>query len=456
MAAPESAHPAIPSNPLDSLKYQPGFGNEFESECLPGALPRGQNTPQKCPYGLYAEQLSGSAFTCPRSSNLRTWFYRIRPGVCHADFKPSSDSSSLQFLHVRDKSQCRPNQLRWSPFDMPPAATTTFVQGLQAVCGAGDPAMRSGLAIHVYAASRNMDRQAFHNSDGDLLIVPQRGRLAVKTEMGRLSVAPNEILVIPRGVRFSVDLPDGEARGYVLEVFSGHFELPDLGPIGSNGLANPRDFLAPVAWYEDVDGDYELINKYQGFYYSAAMDHSPFDVVAWHGNYYPFKYDLQRFNVVNSTSFDHLDPSIFTVLTCKSTTPGVAIADFVIFPPRWAVQSWTFRPPYYHRNSMSEFMGLIKGEYEAKKGAGFAPGGASLHSIMTPHGPDAQTFEAGSNAELIPCRVADGTQAFMFESCLMLTVSEWALSTSEKLQNDYCRESWGGLKKRFNPNDAPK
>lgn len=265
-----------------------------------------------------------------------------------------------------------------------------------------------------------------------------------------MSIAPNEIAVIPRGIKFSVNVPDGPSRGYILEVFNGRFELPDLGPIGANGLANPRDFLTPKASYEDTDEPFLLLNKYSGYMFQAKMDHSPFNVVAWHGNYVPFKYDLNRFNVINSVSFDHCDPSIFTVLTCKSAVPGTAIADFAIFPPRWAVQNWTFRPPYYHRNVASEFMGLIKGEYEAKKG-GFVPGGASLHSMMSAHGPDAKTFDAASTTELNPVRVGDDTQAFMFESSLMMTLTKWSLKESQKVQQDYVEKSWSSLKKNFCP-----
>lgn len=270
----------------------------------------------------------------------------------------------------------------------------------------------------------------------------------VRTEFGRMQVDPQEIFVIPRGIRFSVDLINGNAaRGYILEVFDGHFEIPDLGPIGANGLANPRDFLYPTAWCEEGEGSYEIVNKFIGELFSCQQDHSPFNVVAWHGNYAPYKYDLRRFNTVNSVSFDHLDPSIFTVLTCKSNSPGTAIADFVIFPPRWAVQEDTFRPPYYHRNCMSEYMGLICGEYEAKK-EGFVPGGASLHSCMTPHGPDATTYEKAVNAKLVPERVADGTMAFMFESSLMFRVSEYGMEC-EELQEDYMK-AWRPLKSARN------
>ncbi|XP_013784936.1 homogentisate 1,2-dioxygenase-like [Limulus polyphemus] len=294
-----------------------------------------------------------------------------------------------------------------------------------------------------------MGDKCFYNSDGDLLVVPQQGKLRITTEFGKMTVEPNEICVLQQGMKFSVEL-DGCTRGYILEVYDGHFVLPSLGPIGANGLANPRDFLTPVAYYEDKEvKNYTIINKFQGHLFTAYQHHSPYDVVAWHGNYVPYKYNLSNFMTINTVSFDHADPSIFTVLTCSSVKTGVAIADFVIFPPRWSVAENTFRPPYYHRNCMSEFMGLIYGSYEAKEN-GFEPGGATLHSIMTPHGPDSDCFDKASNAKLVPERVAEGTMAFMFESCLSMAVTSWASKMSEKLDENYFK-CWQNLKKRFNP-----
>lgn len=436
--------------PKDDLKYQSGFGNEFATEALPGALPEGQNTPQVCPYGLYAEQLSGTAFTAPRDANQRVWLYRIRPSVMHEPFAPIKH----QYLASEfGKRHPNPNQLRWDPFTIP-KEPTDWVSGLRTVCGAGDPLSRHGCGIHIYVCNMSMKDTALYNSDGDFLIVPQQGALDITTECGRLHVEPNEICVIQQGIRFTVDV-QGPSRGYVLEVYDAHFILPNLGPIGANGLANPRDFLTPVAWYEDRDiKDYKVISKYQGHLFEAHQNHSPFDVVAWHGNYAPYKYNLKNFMVINATSFDHADPSIFTVLTCPSAKPGVAIADFVIFPPRWAVQEHTFRPPYYHRNCMSEFMGLIFGNYEAKE-EGFQSGGASLHSMMTPHGPDAKCFEGASTAKLNPVRVADGTQSFMFETCLGLALTDWGENLCQKIDHDYYK-CWQGLKKHFNRDWKPE
>ncbi|TKR93211.1 hypothetical protein L596_007708 [Steinernema carpocapsae] len=428
---------------FEKLQYLSGFGNEFATEDprCPGALPEGQNSPQQCPYGLYAEQLSGTAFTAPRHSNKRSWLYRIRPSVVHNPFEPIA---STKFTNDFSKIPPNPNQLRWNPFPLAETDNVDFVDGLYTVCGGGDVITRTGLAIHNYACNVGMKKRAFYNADGDLLIVPQQGSLKITTEFGRIFVDPLEICVIPSGIRFSVDV-DGASRGYILEVYGVHFQLPDLGPIGANGLANPRDFQTPVAHYENVEEDYRITSKYQGAFFEAVQDHSPFDVVAWHGNYVPFKYDLRKYMAINTVSFDHCDPSIFTVITAQSTRPGVAIADFVCFPPRWGVADNTFRPPYYHRNCMSEYMGLIKGTYEAKEG-GFRPGGGSLHSMMTPHGPDAVCFEKASIEKLAPQRIADGTMAFMFESSLNMVVAPWALE--ENLDKNYHKD-WLPLKKHF-------
>jgi len=429
------------------LLYLSGFGNEFNSEDprCPGSLPEGQNSPQKCPYNLYAEQLSGSAFTCPRTTNKRSWLYRIIPSVKHSMFKPYTQSYGN--VISRWEEEPNPNQMRWKPFEIPEEIKVDFVDGLNTVCGAGDVLSRNGVAVHIYTCNSNMEKKAFYNSDGDFLLVPQQGVLKIKTEFGKMEVQPNEICVISQGMRFAIDV-EGPSRGYILEVYGVHFQLPDLGPIGANGLANPRDFLTPVAHYEQLNDEFQIISKYQGKLFVAQQDHSPFDVVAWHGNYVPYKYDLDKFMVINAVKYDHADPSIFTVLTAQSVRPGVAIADFVIFPPRWSVQEGTFRPPYYHRNCMSEFMGIIKGSYEAKVGS--KPGSATLHSIMTPHGPDASTFTAASNAELKPEIIATGCQAFMFETSLSMSLTEWGNKSCECVDDEYYK-CWQGLKALFNP-----
>ncbi|WP_295939636.1 homogentisate 1,2-dioxygenase [uncultured Xanthomonas sp.] len=427
----------------DHHRYMSGFGNEFATEAVPGALPVGQNSPQRVAHGLYAEQLSGTAFTAPRGANRRSWLYRIRPAVMHGGFVAYDRAGA--FHNDFQRGPVPPDQLRWSPLPLP-ETPVDFVDGLYTMAGNGSAEAQHGAAVHLYAANASMQGRFFYNADAELLLVPQLGRLRLCTELGTLEVAPQEIAVIPRGVRFRVELPDGPARGYVCENFGGLLRLPDLGPIGANGLANPRDFLTPVAAYEEDEGEFELIAKFQGHLWRAPIGHSPLDVVAWHGNYAPYKYDLRRFNTIGSISFDHPDPSIFTVLTAPSDTPGTANMDFAIFPPRWLVAQHTFRPPWFHRNVASEFMGLVHGVYDAKAD-GFAPGGASLHNCMSGHGPDAATFDKASQADLSRPDVIADTMAFMFETRAVLRPTAQALDAAHR-QRDY-QQCWQGLRRHF-------
>lgn len=425
--------------------YQSGFGNEFATEALPGALPLHRNSPQQVAYGLYAEQISGTAFTAPRAQNRRSWLYRIRPAAMHGNFVPMDPGRIVARF---DQQAPPPNQLRWSPLPMP-EVPTDFIDGWVTMAGNGSPEAQSGCAMHLYAANADMAGRYFYSADGELLIVPQQGRLRIATELGVIDLAPQEIAVIPRGIRFQVTLPDGAARGYICENFGALLRLPDMGPIGSNGLANPRDFLTPVAQYEDVEGDFTLVAKFCGQLWQANIGHSPLDVVAWHGNYAPYKYDLSHFNTIGSISYDHPDPSIFLVLQSPSDTPGVDNLDFVIFPPRWLAAENTFRPPWFHRNVASEFMGLIHGAYDAKA-EGFVPGGASLHNCMSGHGPDAATFDKASQADTTkPHKVSD-TMAFMFETRHVICPTAQALA-SRTLQADY-QACWAGIQKHFDPN----
>jgi homogentisate 1,2-dioxygenase len=425
--------------------YQSGFGNEFATEALPGALPHGRNSPQRCPYGLYAEQFSGTAFTAPRHTNRRSWLYRIRPAVTH---RPFQRLDHARFAEPAADVPVSPNQLRWDPLP-PPVAPTDFVDGLVPLAGNGSPETLSGCAIYVYGANQSMRQRFFYSADGEMLIVPQLGALILDTELGRLQVEPQEFAVIPRGLRFRVDVPTGLARGYICENFGAPFKLPDLGPIGSNGLANPRDFQTPRARYEDLDVQCELIGKFLDRLWVAQMDHSPLDVVAWHGNHAPYKYDLRRFNAMGSISYDHPDPSIFLVLHSPSETPGTGNIDFVVFPPRWLAMENTFRPPWFHRNVANEFMGLITGVYDAKS-TGFVPGGASLHNCMSGHGPDAATFDKAVAADTsVPVHITD-TMAFMFETRLVIKPTRSALQGLPPLQSDYLSH-WLDLKKRFDP-----
>ncbi len=427
----------------DTLQYQSGFGNEFATEALPGALPIGANSPQRPPYGLYPEQLSGTPFTSPRHINRRSWMYRIRPSVMHKPFVERTQG----FLRSTpfDEVHATPNQLRWSPFALP-STPTDFVDGLITLGGNGDVGTHSGLAIHIYVCNASMKGRYFYSADGELLIVPQLGMLRFHTEMGILEAAPGEIVVIPRGIKFRVELLEAQARGYICENHGPYFRLPDLGPIGANGLANARGFLAPVAAFEDIEGDFRVINKFGGRLWEAEINHSPLNVVAWHGTWTPYKYDLANFNCINSVTFDHPDPSIYTVLTAPSSIPGTANCDFVIFPPRWMVAENTFRPPWFHRNFMNEFMGLIRGEYDAKA-EGFLPGGASLHNCMSGHGPDAATVKGATEADLKPVYLAN-TLAFMFETRFVVKVTQHAMATAE-LQHEYY-ECWQDIPKRFN------
>ncbi|MEV5596817.1 homogentisate 1,2-dioxygenase [Streptomyces sp. NPDC052496] len=428
----------------EGLAYSAGFGNEHSSEAVTGALPVGRNSPQRAPLGLYAEQLSGSAFTEPRAHNRRTWLYRVRPSAAHPAFERVANGALRGAPFTETEPD--PNRLRWNPLPAP-GAPTDFLAGLWTLGGNGDATQRTGMAIHLYHANTSMERRVFSDADGELLIVPEHGGLLIRTELGLLRAEPGHVALIPRGVRFRVELLDITARGYVCENYGQPFQLPDLGPIGANGLANARDFLAPAAAYEDAEGPYEVVNKFCGNLWKATYDHSPLDVVAWHGNHVPYVYDLRRFNVIGSISYDHPDPSIFTVLTSPSDTPGLAGVDFVVFAPRWLVGEDTFRPPYFHRNVMSEYMGLVEGAYDAKA-EGFVPGGGSLHNMMSAHGPDRETFDRASAAELKPQKIDDGL-AFMFETRWPVTLTAQAAG-ADHLQSGYDRV-WQGLERHFRP-----
>jgi homogentisate 1,2-dioxygenase len=421
------------------IRYQSGFGNTFESEAVKGALPVGRNSPQRPPKGLYPEVLSGSAFTAPRAENRSSWLYKLRPSAMHGPYRRIKDGllRSGPFTEV----ETSPNRLRWDPLPLP-SKPTDFVDGLATMAGSGDAALQTGVAVHVYRANRSMKNRVFWNADGELMFVPQQGALSLFTELGELQIAPGEIAVVPRGMKFRVEL-SGPSRGYLCENYGAHFRLPELGPIGSQGLAQTRDFLAPVAAFEDK-GKCEAVAKFMGALWASELAHSPLDVVAWHGDYVPYKYDLARFMTLGSISFDHADPSLFTVLTSPSGEAGVANCDFVIFPPRWQVAEATFRPPWFHRNVMSELMGLVHGVYDAKA-EGFVPGGISIHNCLSAHGPDLATYERASAAELKPHKI-ESTLAFMWESRYVWRPTKFAMGARE-LQRDYDRV-WQGFGRR--------
>ncbi len=426
-------------------RYMTGFGNGFETEALPNALPVGRNSPQRCTYGLYAEQLSGSPFTAPRASNERSWLYRIRPTVRHIGrFAPVPPTLWRSAPCIETETPIAP--MRWDPLPMPSDALS-FLDGIHTITTAGDAAAQTGMAASIYLATRSMQDEAFWNAEAEMMIIPQHGALRLVTEFGVIDVTPGEVAVVPRGVKLRVELPAGSARGYLCENYGGAFTLPERGPIGANCLANQRDFMTPVARYEDRDEPCAVFVKWGGRLWRTEIGHSPFDVVAWHGNYAPYKYDLRRFSPVGPLLFDHADPSIFTVLTSPTEAPGTANIDFVIFPDRWMVAENTFRPPWYHMNIMSEFMGLIYGQYDAKP-QGFTPGGCSLHNQMLPHGPDAPAFAQASTAVLRPHKL-EGTMAFMWETRLPQQVTAFA-AASAALQHDYA-DCWAGLEKRFDP-----
>jgi homogentisate 1,2-dioxygenase len=426
--------------------YMSGFGNGFETEALPGALPVGRNSPQRCPYGLYAEQLSGSPFTAPRTTNERSWLYRIRPTVSHWGAFAKADTGLWRTAPAHE-ADLPIAPLRWDPIPIP-SEPLSFVEGVRTMTTAGDAGSQAGMGAHLYVVTRSMQDEYFYNADGEMLFVPQEGSLRLATEFGIIDIEPGEIAVIPRGVKIRVELLGGPARGYLCENYGGALTLPERGPIGANCMANQRDFLTPVAAYEDRDAPSKMVVKWGGQLWACDLDHSPLDVVAWHGNYAPYKYDLRKYAPVGPVLFDHADPSIFTVLTSPSETPGTANIDFVLFSDRWLVAENTFRPPWYHMNVMSEFMGLVYGVYDAKTGGGFAPGGVSLHNAMLPHGPDRDAFEKASNADLKPHKL-DATLAFMFETRFPQKVSAFAAG-SPALQRDYA-DYGKALRKHFDP-----
>ncbi|KAH6868931.1 Homogentisate 1,2-dioxygenase [Thelonectria olida] len=443
----------------DPYQYKNGFQSYHETEAITGALPISQNSPQKPAYGLYAEKISGTAFTVPRADNQQTWVYRILPSASHEDYEEfgmhppgnganGATQANTAYTPQNSELQYLPNQLRFDPFDIEDA---DWVNGTRRVAGCGDPRTKTGFSINVFSATRDMpSKQAYYSADGDLLVVLQSGVLDAQTELGKLLIRPNEILVIPRGIWYRITLPNGPVRGYALELYQGHFKLPELGFMGSNALANARDFQVPVAFYEeDTTSEWTIVSKFNEKLHQLRQNHSAFDVVAWHGLYFPYKYDLGRFNVMGSISYDHPDPSIYTVLTAPSDSPGTAVCDLAIFAPRWLVQEDTFRPPFYHRNTMAEFASLIQGEYDAAKDGGVKPGSATIHNVMSGHGPDSETFEQAFNAELKPVKVGTSSMAFMFETLMMMGVTDWALNHSKKRQADYQKVKWQPLKVRF-------
>lgn len=424
--------------------YMSGFGNDFETEALPDALPQGRNSPQRCNYGLYGEQLSGTAFTAPSHQNERTWCYRIRPSVKHSARYEKIVLPYWQSAPLVDPDIISLGQYRWDPI---PHTTDklNWLTGMRTMTTAGDVNTQVGMATHVYLVTTSMVDEYFYSADSELLIVPQEGELRLCTELGIIDLAPMEIAIIPRGLVYRVELVSGPARGFVCENYGQKFELPGRGPIGANCMANRRDFKTPVAAFEDHDAPSTVTIKWCGQFHRTHIGHSPLDVVAWHGNYAPVKYDLRTYCPIGSILFDHPDPSIFTVLTAASGVPGTANIDFVLFRERWMTMEDTFRPPWYHKNVMSELMGNIYGQYDAKP-QGFAPGGLSLHNMMLPHGPDQNAFEKASTSELKPEKL-DNTMSFMFETRFPQHLTPFA-ATEAPLQDNYI-DCWDSIEKKF-------
>lgn len=444
----DGAIPSFAVRKNDPYEYQCGFGNHFESEVIPGTIPQGQNSPRCVRFGLYAEQMTASAFVAPRAANKRSWLYRVRPAVAHEGFTDLPDNKDMEsnFLPINPRVHVSPTQLAWMPFDIPSEGDVDFITGLKSVAGSGDPTLREGIVTHVYTANTSMKEKSFVNSDGEFLIVPQQGALDIQTEFGPLYVQPGEICVIQRGIRFRVELPDGPSRGYILEVWGTQFELPELGALGANGLANPRDFLTPKAKYEVKKERWEIVYKLGGKFFKSTQGHSPFDVVAWHGNYVPYKYDLTKFVNVGSISVDHIDPSIFCVLTAKSRDVTAPLADFLIFSPRWDVASHTYRPPYYHRNVASELMGLIYGDYGGRSDA-FKPGSVSFECGMVPHGVAYEEFKAASAEPPPEMQISKGSVAFMFESSRPFTITDYAWNSKKRHEHE--PKMWDNLVNNF-------
>ncbi|KAJ6027598.1 uncharacterized protein N7446_003807 [Penicillium canescens] len=442
--------PSYATRRNDLYKYQAGFGNVFESEAVPGTIPQGQNSPRNVRFGLYAEQITATAFVAPRHANKKAWLYRVRPAVAHRGFTelPDNEDTESNFLPLNPRIHVSPTQLAWHPFEIPDNSSgeIDFISGLKTIAGSGDPTLREGIATHVYVANASMIKRAFVNSDGEFLIVPQQGALDIQTEFGPLFVQPGEIVVIQRGLRFRVELPDGPSRGYILEIWGTCFELPELGPLGSNGLANARDFLSPIAQYEITQEPWEIIYKLGGKFFRSTQNHSPFDVVAWHGNYIPYKYDMTKFVNVGSISVDHMDPSIFCVLTAKSRDITAPLADLLIFSPRWDVASHSYRPPYYHRNAASELMGLIYGDYGGRSDD-FRPGSVSFECGMVPHGVAYEEFKAATEHAPPVTQISEGSMAVMFESSRSFTITDYAWNSSKKHEHE--PKMWDNLVDNF-------
>lgn len=424
-----------------------GFGGHHRGEALAGAVPGRQNTPRHAPYGLHSEQVSGTGFVAPRRENLRSWLYRIRPSAQHTRFSPVDHPRVSHDFEI----QSSPNLSAWSQIVDDSEGPQDFVAGLTTLGGAGNPALRRGFALHGYRATADMEDHAFTNADGDLLVLPQQGRLIALTEFGALEVEPGEVLLLPRGLRVSILVPDGEAQGYAAEIFAGHFQLPERGPIGANGLVDERHFRGPTPYYEDrLAPGFRMTHKFGGALSEATQDHSPFDVVGWHGAYLPLAYRFSAFSPVSNTAFDHTDPSAFTVLSAALDEEGANALDLVVFPARWDPTEHTFKPPYFHRNVTTEINGIIE---DPSLNAPFTTGMVFVTPSMTPHGVRAGAVERflakSDEAADRPTKSSSKSLWFQFETALHFHRTEWAKRTD--LAKEDWPDVWGEYGVHFDP-----
>ncbi|KAH9884385.1 homogentisate 1,2-dioxygenase [Xylariomycetidae sp. FL2044] len=452
-ASARGSHFMTEPTSADPYRYQIGFGNRFATEAIPGVLPQACNTPQRCKYDLISEQLNGTPFISPRATLLHAWFYRIHPSVKHRPLKrlPKNEDLEAVFSPLNPDVEFTPQDLGWDKFPHPKGADAVdmidFIDGLKTIGGHGDPTLKEGLAVHMYMANTSMPNRAFCNNDGDMLIIPQEGRLDIQTEFGRLMVRPGELVVVQAGMRFTVGLPDGPSRGYIQEIFGSHYELPELGPVGSNGMAQPRDFEIPVASF-DVDlSPWTVVVKLAGALFAYEQDHTPYDVVGWHGNYAPYKYAMEKFISSATVDRDQSDPSIYCVLTARSKIPGVSLSDFLVFTPKWCSTRNTFRPPYYHRNVATEIMGMPYGTWHGSATM-LEPGGLTYEPSYMPHGESYERWKEATGADLQPARVGEGAMAFMMHISGHVSLTQYALqrcTTLQPIQADMWQDFKGGF-----------
>ncbi|RSL87550.1 hypothetical protein CDV31_016235 [Fusarium ambrosium] len=449
----------------EKYTYLNGLGNLHQSEAFPDAVPLVNSYPQHAKYGLRSEKVSGTSFTAtPRSQNLWSFLYRARPSYNHGTFE-------LWNQHLETANPSRPKHLTPNSYVWPTFNVTKGDWTAQHLLGGnGSPTDKTGVAIWLFHVNKDMPPQTvFSSQDGEALIVPQTGALDIQTEYGKLLVRQQEIAVIPRGIKYRVTLPEGkEARGYVLELYQGHFRLPELGIIGSIGLANPRDFQVPTASFDgkiesqgdtqvavanDGRGEWTIISRLDTKLWFATQDSTPFDVAGWQGTLYPYKYDVRRFNYIGNLNYDHADPSVFVVLTSQSygKEPGTAVVDFAAVGEHWHPAQHTLRVPWYHRNTASEFVFPIIAEQDPKSRLNtsdtFGPWGAWLNANMVTHGSNEQEYaEWQAKDTLTPMKLQDfGVTSAIIETEATLLLTDWAFEAATKNFKDQTNAAFEGL-----------